>query len=198
MALKLIQKTGSPPIELELLKETLSLPKDNTRYDTLLQKAIDKAIDMVEAYTARTIVDKVWCYSHNHHVLYLPKPKIQAIHRVISGGELVPKSDYKIGYTRDSWVVALGVKYGTKLNSVEYSAGYGNDVPDVLVNVMYDCARHLFQQGVGGSLEATQQASEFIQNMLKGSEFSSKVFLCEKVDLEQTIAVNEALCADQQ
>lgn len=176
--LTLKHKNRDPAIRLDLFKEIVGLG-GVSKHDKHLLQLIAIATEKVEEYTQRSITPKTWEYTHENHVLYLPRPVIQEIIEVKADDKVIDASEYKKGYTRDTVVILLDPKYMDSVNSVTYKAGYLNtdDIPDLLVNVIFDYSKALFHQGLG--FDNTKD--DMIEKVLNYTSYAPNIYMNERI-----------------
>lgn len=197
--LKILEQSYGMPIDVQLLKSCCGIPAKVSKYDQDLIQAVRHATACIEKYTRRTIMMKIYEWTHGNTVIYLPMPKIQHVFSVSSNGEMLPATEYKLYKVLETTVVVLHDKYIGNTNVVKYQAGYGDTadcVPTVLSKIIFDCARFLFEYpGKFDALYAYYQneltpksADNQLDAMQQGK--TRKLYLSAK-DVNNIIHINE-------
>lgn len=172
---------AAPAVDIDLLKTSLGIDANDTEWDEYLSHIIQKATSYVETYTQRTIMLAKLEYKHHNKVIYLPKPRIHKIIEVKSGNKVLEKDkDYKTYHSVDTMVVMLDKKYENNENTVTYWAGYGDkpeNVPATLRNIIFDCARTLFEQGQHTDAETSTRFVKQVKEMVKGSDVNDRGYI---------------------
>jgi hypothetical protein len=181
--LELKEKSTELAISLDLFRATLGL--ETNKFDDHLIRLIRAATEQVEEYTQRSITCKTWLYTHTNHILYLPRPIIQKVIQVFANGKPISDKEYKKGYTRDTTVILLDEKYMDCENSVLYQAGYmkaeeQHDIPDILVNVIFDYAKALFHKGLG----AENNTADQVIKSLERTSYMPSFYMSERLKQE--------------